>query len=115
MKRTARLAIDGGPKAFARAAGRPQPKIGVDEFMSLAERFGFTPDALARLRRTLSDDDLRGHGPNLARYACPFPNDVPPKGVQFELFGQYRSYVEDMASLDNYYARRYGVIIRWRF
>jgi hypothetical protein len=38
-----------------------------------------------------------------------------PKGVQFELFGQYRSYVEDLASLDNYYARRYGVIIRWRF
>ncbi|MEW6754051.1 MAG: DegT/DnrJ/EryC1/StrS family aminotransferase [Candidatus Latescibacterota bacterium] len=84
MTRRPRLAIDGGPRAFARAAGRPQPKIGVAEFLALAERFGFTPAALARIRAVISDSDLRGNGPNLARYACPFPDDVPPRGVQLE-------------------------------
>ena len=38
-----------------------------------------------------------------------------PKNTQFVLFGQYRSYVESYTNLDNYYMRRYGVIIRWRF
>lgn len=84
MSRQAKLAIDGGPKAFPKASGRPEPKIGIEEFMSVAERFGFKPAALKRLRVAVSDADLRGHGPNLARYACPFPSDVPPKGVQFE-------------------------------
>ena len=38
-----------------------------------------------------------------------------PKGTQFVLFGQYHSYVADLSRLDNYYARRYGIIVRWRF
>ncbi len=38
-----------------------------------------------------------------------------PKGTQFVLFGQYHSYAEDFSSLNNYYVRRYGVILRWRF
>jgi hypothetical protein len=38
-----------------------------------------------------------------------------PKRTQFVLFGQYHSYVADLSRLDNYYARRYGVIVRWRF
>ncbi|MCC7261879.1 MAG: aminotransferase class V-fold PLP-dependent enzyme [Candidatus Latescibacteria bacterium] len=67
------LAIDGGPKAFAGRTGVPQPKIGVAEFLSVAERFGFKPAVLSRLRRTLSDADLLGQGPNLARYATAFP------------------------------------------
>jgi hypothetical protein len=39
------------------------------------------------------------------------------KGGQVILFGQYRSYVQewDALSLDNYYVRRYGVSLRWRF
>jgi dTDP-4-amino-4,6-dideoxygalactose transaminase len=84
VSKQAQLAVDGGPKAFPKASGKPQPKIGVEEFMSVAERFGFTPAALKRLQAAVSDADLRGHGPNLARYACPFPDDQPPKGVQFE-------------------------------
>ena len=43
------LAVDGGPKAFAGATGVPRPKIGVEEFLSVAERFGFKPAALKRL------------------------------------------------------------------
>jgi hypothetical protein len=39
------------------------------------------------------------------------------KGGQLILFGQYRSYVEEMniLSMENYYVRRYGVSLRWRF
>ena len=36
------LALNGGPKAVPQIVGRPQPKIGVDEFMSIAQRFGFS-------------------------------------------------------------------------
>jgi 8-amino-3,8-dideoxy-alpha-D-manno-octulosonate transaminase len=76
------LAVNGGPKAFAGMTGKPQPKIGVEEFMSVAERFGFTGEALGRIRAAVSNDDFVGGGPNLARYLCPFPE--PPKGEQFE-------------------------------
>jgi 8-amino-3,8-dideoxy-alpha-D-manno-octulosonate transaminase len=76
------LAIDGGPKAFAGRTGKAEPKIGVEEFFSIAERFGFKPDALARLRAAVSNADLQGEGPNLARFACPFP--APTKTEQFE-------------------------------
>ncbi|MFH1570610.1 MAG: DegT/DnrJ/EryC1/StrS family aminotransferase [Gemmatimonadota bacterium] len=78
----ARLAVDGGPPAFAGRTGRAEPKIGVAEFLSIAERFGFKPDALARLRAAVTDADLEGEGPNLARFACPFPKAT--KTEQFE-------------------------------
>lgn len=38
-----------------------------------------------------------------------------PKGTQFVVFGQYNSFNQDWSTLDNYYVKRYGVIIRWRF
>ncbi|MBI2191250.1 MAG: aminotransferase class V-fold PLP-dependent enzyme [Planctomycetes bacterium] len=52
------------------------------EFLSIAERFGFRPDALERIRAAVSNSDLQGNGPNLARYATTFPK--PSKGDQFE-------------------------------
>lgn len=77
------LAIHGGPKAFPAMAGRPQAKIGIDEFMAVAERFGFSPEALGRLRAAVTDQDLPGDGagPHLGRYYG-FPK--PSKGEQFE-------------------------------
>src|SRR5690348_14181541 len=85
------LAIDGGPKAFPGRTGEARPKIGVDEFFAIAERFGFNEAAMTRLRSAVSEEDLcDGGGPNLACYACPNPPN--PKGPQFaqaarELFG----------------------------
>jgi 8-amino-3,8-dideoxy-alpha-D-manno-octulosonate transaminase len=73
LSHTDQLAINGGPKAFATKMGQPQPKIGVEELFAIAERFGVKPDAMARLRDAISNDDLQGNGPNLAVYACPFP------------------------------------------
>ena len=83
-KQMKQLAINGGPKAFRKMTGKPQPKIGAEDFMSVVERFGLKPAVERRIRALVSDDSFRGNGPNLARYYTAFPNDVPPKGVQFE-------------------------------
>jgi 8-amino-3,8-dideoxy-alpha-D-manno-octulosonate transaminase len=77
----AQLALHGGPQAFPRREGQPQPKIGIEEFMSIAERFGFAPDALDRIRAAIREEDL-GAGPNLAKYATAQPPQT--KGVAFE-------------------------------
>ncbi|MBV7327160.1 DegT/DnrJ/EryC1/StrS family aminotransferase [Chloroflexi bacterium TSY] len=75
------LAQEGGRKAVEQFVGQSQPKLGVEEFMSLAERFGFSSSAQARIRAAISDDDL-GPGPNLARYATAYP--AKTKGEAFE-------------------------------
>ena len=80
------LAIDGGPKAFPARTGKAQPKLRVEEFMSIAERFGFKPEALARIREAISNDDFTGGGPNLARYVSPVPELT--KGPKFEALGR---------------------------
>ena len=80
-KKVAELALNGGPKAFAGARGKPQPKIGVGEFMSIAERFGFARSTLDRIRDAIGDGDM-GTGPNLARYVTAVPADT--KGEAFE-------------------------------
>jgi len=77
------LAINGGAKAVERLTGTVISKIGVEEFFSVAERFGLSPEAMARIRAAVSDDDLPAGGPNFARYACPNPADKV-KGPAFE-------------------------------
>ncbi len=76
------LAINGGPKAFPGMTGTPEPKIGVEEFFSVVERFGFKPEALARIKTAVSNDDFIGGGPNLARYITAFPPET--KGDAYE-------------------------------
>jgi dTDP-4-amino-4,6-dideoxygalactose transaminase len=75
------LALHGGPQAFPHMTGVPQPKIGVAEFISIAERFGFSPAAIARIRSVISDEEL-GSGPNLAKYATAQPPQT--KSAAFE-------------------------------
>ena len=86
------LAVDGGPKAFAGRTGKAESKIGVEEFFSIAERFGFGAEAMARLRATIADEDLPDGGPNLARFACPFPAQT--KTEQFEALAREKFGVE---------------------
>jgi hypothetical protein len=38
-----------------------------------------------------------------------------PKGTEFSLFAQYRTYHQSKNTLDDFNATRYGLIIRWRF
>jgi dTDP-4-amino-4,6-dideoxygalactose transaminase len=75
------LALNGGPKALAGLEGKPKPKIGVAEFLSIAERFGFSDAAMGRIRASISDDDL-GAGPFLARFGVPSPEKT--KGAVLE-------------------------------
>ncbi len=75
------LAINGGPKAVERIAGRGEPKVGVAELLSIAERFGFSDQALARLSTAVSDDDLPVGGPHLGRY---YGSAKPSMGERFE-------------------------------
>src|SRR5688500_18792389 len=77
-----KLAIEGGPKSFEGRTGKAEPKIGVDEFLSIARRFGFNADALDRIRGAVGDDDIRGGTANLARYYCPYPELL--NGPRFE-------------------------------
>ena len=77
----ARLAIDGGPKAFVAMHGERKPKLGVAEFLAVAQRFGFSPQTLERLQAVVADEAM-GRGPTLARFATADP--APAAGEVFE-------------------------------
>jgi len=72
-REAASLAVYGGPQAFPKRRGQAHPKIGLEEFMSVAERFGFAPAALERIRAAITEEDLTGGGPFLGRYYAPEP------------------------------------------
>lgn len=61
------LALQGGMKSVTTIEGRGEPKIGIDEFISVAERFGFSEEVLERIRNTITREDI-GEGPFLANY-----------------------------------------------
>lgn len=75
------LALNGGPQAFPQMEGQPEPKIGIEEFISLAERFGFSDAAIERIRSVIDVTDL-GIGPTLSKYATSYPPDT--KGAAYE-------------------------------
>lgn len=76
------LTIHGGRPAFGQMQGKAEPKIGVQEFFAVAQRFGFRPEAMDRLRAAVSDKDLPQGGPNLGKYVTALPK--PSAGSQFE-------------------------------
>lgn len=67
-----RLALQGGMKAVSSIEGKGQPKIGVEEFMSVAERFGFSKSTLQAIRTAVEAEDM-GQGPFLANYYSTLP------------------------------------------
>src|SRR5687767_14090074 len=75
------LALHGGPQAFPGTEGQPQPKIGIEEFISIAERFGFIADVIERIRNAIDVTDL-STGPTLSKYATSYPPIT--KGAAFE-------------------------------
>ncbi len=72
-----KLALQGGLKAVTRIEGKGEPKIGVEEFMSVAQRFGFSARTLKRIRAAIGEEDMGG-GPFLANYYA----DLPETKVQ---------------------------------
>jgi len=72
-----KLAIDGGPKAIERFEGKGKPKVGVEEFMELADTWGFSPRRLARIAEAIEGADAElGNGPFLNRSYNPRPSKV---------------------------------------
>ena len=62
------LAIDGGAPTVKRLAGtKKKDKIGLDEFMALAELWGYSPKARSAIKAILAEDE-GGHEPKLTRY-----------------------------------------------
>ena len=61
------LALQGGMRAVSRIEGRGAPKIGIDEFMSVTERFGVSAAGRRGIRQIMEQEDL-GEGPFLANY-----------------------------------------------
>ncbi len=66
-KEDQKLALRGGLKAVSQIEGKGEPKIGVEEFMSVAQRFGFSKSALRKIREAVVQEDMGG-GPFLANY-----------------------------------------------
>ncbi len=67
QRKTQKLALEGGLKAVSGIKLRGRPKIGLDEFMAIAERFGFSAGVRRKMRSMLAKEDL-GTGPYLANY-----------------------------------------------
>jgi len=75
-----RLALQGGLKAVSKIEGRGEPKIGIEEFMSIAERFGISGPALTKIEAVLKEEEW-GTGPFLANY---YSNLEETKNQAFE-------------------------------
>ena len=67
-----KLALQGGLKAVTQIEGKGEPKIGIEEFMSVADRFGLSAPTLAKIRAALEQEDFGG-GPFLANYYANLP------------------------------------------
>lgn len=63
------LALRTAYRAAAGADSRGEPKVGVEELMSIAERFGFSGETLSKVRSAIEGEDI-GQGPFLASHQC---------------------------------------------
>ena len=61
------LAVNGGIKAIEGFEGRGDPKIGHEEFLEMADTWGYSSETIERIRAVIADEDLDG-GPFLIRY-----------------------------------------------
>ena len=49
------LAINGGPKAVEGFQGKAGPKVGIEEFLELADSWGFSEEAIANIRAAVEN------------------------------------------------------------
>ena len=62
------LAINGGEKAIDCIEGKKQPKIGTEEFLELADVWGYSPEVVDKIKNAIEYEDIEG-GPSLVAYA----------------------------------------------
>lgn len=72
------LAINGGEKAIKGFEGKGRPKIGHEEFLEMADTWGYSQETIDEIRKIIEKDDLGG-GPSLIHYGNP-----QSKATQFE-------------------------------
>lgn len=68
------LAVNGGPKAVPALEGVGRPKIGVEEFMELADTWGYSEETKAAIRAAIEKESHVS--PMLSRYYNPRPSKV---------------------------------------
>lgn len=72
------LAINGGPRAIERFEAERslrRPNVGLEEFLAIADTFGYSSEAQAQIRAILAAEDDRAN-PQLTRYYNPRPSRV---------------------------------------
>ncbi len=69
------LAVNGGKKAIKGYQGKGKPKIGIEEFIALADVFGYSRGAQEQIKKVLAKEADRP-SPQLARYYNPRPSQV---------------------------------------
>ncbi|MCE5237474.1 aminotransferase class V-fold PLP-dependent enzyme [bacterium] len=80
------LAINGGPRAVPSFEGTGEPKIGVEEFMELADAWGFGEATRTAVRAAVEAEPIPT--PHLNRYYNPRPSKVAAlEAYARELFG----------------------------
>lgn len=62
-----KLAINGGPKAIEGFEGKGQPKIGNEEFLDLADIWGYSQETIDKIREAVDKEEMGG-GPYLVGY-----------------------------------------------
>lgn len=61
------LAIEGGTKAIKGFEGKSHPKIGHEEFLEMADTWGYSPETIEAIRQVVENADIGG-GPSLVHY-----------------------------------------------
>ena len=71
----AQLAVNGGGRAVSGYEGKAKPTVGIDEFMALAETWGYSRATRERIRAAI-EDEATDFSPRLTRYYNPRPSRV---------------------------------------
>jgi dTDP-4-amino-4,6-dideoxygalactose transaminase len=68
------LALYGGEKSIKGFQGKGKPKIGVEEFLELADTWGYSASTIAKIKEIIEGEEIPS--PHLARYYNPRPSKV---------------------------------------
>lgn len=80
------LALYGGEKSIKEFQGKEKPKIGIEEFLELADTWGYSTSTIAKIREIIEKEEIPS--PHLARYYNPRPSKVKQlEEYVKELFG----------------------------
>jgi len=68
------LSLYGGEKSIKEFKGKEKPKIGVEEFLELADTWGYSASTIAKIKEIIEKEEIPS--PHLVRYYNPRPSKV---------------------------------------